>query len=122
MNNLHASDPLLAIPLEWVVRRFLGSSLFDSEQVTLRMPVDILERDGMYAVVADLPGLKKGDIHMRIGGKQVQIEVSGGQDKSAATNGDKVLRNECNHAAISRTFSLADDIDDTRLKASSVAR
>ena len=120
MNTLRLSDPLFATPLESVVRRFLSSSLFDSELVTLRMPVDILERDGTYAFMADLPGLKKDDINVRIEGNQVQIEVSESQDKPASGNGDKVLRNERNHGAISRTFSLADDIDETQVKASYV--
>ncbi|RFO96041.1 heat-shock protein Hsp20 [Rhodoferax lacus] len=120
MNGLRVSDPLFVTPLESVVRRFLSSSLFDSELVTLRMPVDILERDGMYAVKADLPGLKKDDINVRIEGNQVQIEVRESPDTAAPTNGDKVLRQERNHAAISRTFSMADDIDDTQVKASYV--
>ena len=37
MNNLRVSDPLFATPLESVVRRFLSSSLLDSELVTLRI-------------------------------------------------------------------------------------
>ena len=119
MNALRLSDPLFATPLESVVRRFLSSSLFDSELVTLRMPVDILERDGIYAFKADLPGLKKDDINVRIEGNQVQIEVSDPQEKPAG-NGDKVLRCERNHGAISRTFSLADDIDEAQVKASYV--
>ncbi len=120
MNTLRLSDPLFATPLESVVRRFLSSSLLDSELVTLRMPVDILEIDGMYAVKADLPGLKKDDINVRIEGNQVQIEVADNAEKPGTTNGHKVLRNERNHGAISRTFSLADDIDDTQVKASYV--
>lgn len=120
MNTLRLSDPLFATPLESVVRRFLSSSLLDSELVTLRMPVDILERDGMYSVQADLPGLKKDDINVRIEGNQVQIEVSDKQEKSDTGNGFKLLRNERNHASISRTFSLAEDIDDTQVKASYV--
>ena len=120
MNNIRLSDPLFPTPLESVVRRFLSSSLFDSELVTLRMPVDIVERDGLYAFKADLPGLKRDDINVRIEGNQVQIEVSDDQEKPAASNGDKVLRNERNRGAISRNFSMADDIDDTQVKASYV--
>ena len=91
MNTLRISDPLFADPLESVVRRFLSSSLFDSELVTLRMPVDIAERDGVYDVLADLPGLRKDDISVRIEG---------------------------NHCNISRTLRLDEDIDDAKVKAS----
>ncbi len=120
MNTLRTADPLFATPLESVVRRFLSSSLYDSELITLRMPVDILERDGMYAFKADLPGLKKDAINVRIEGNQVQIEVSDSDEKPGASNGDKLLRNERNHSAICRTFSLNDDIDETQVKASYV--
>lgn len=120
MNNLRPSDPLFATPLESVVRRFLSSSLYDSELITLRMPVDIQERDGIYAFQADLPGLKKDDISVRIDGNQVQIEVHDNPDTPAPVAGEKVLRTERNHGAISRTFSMADDIDDTQVKASYV--
>lgn len=130
MNNLRASDPLFATPLESVVRRFLSSSLYDSELVTLRMPVDIQERDGIYAFQADLPGLKKEDINVRIDGNQVQIEVRDKQGQGASTTAagtgtgtavtQKVLRTERNHGAICRTFSMADDIDDSQVKASYV--
>ena len=123
MNTLRISDPLFADPLESVVRRFLSSSLFDSELVTLRMPVDIAERDGLYEVRADLPGLKKDDISVRIEGNQLQIDVHESTPAAPTTTvpaagSEKLLRHERNHGNISRTFRLDDDIDDARVKAS----
>ena len=120
MTHLRVSDALFADPMESVVRKFLSSSLFDSELVTLRMPVEIAECNGNYQFLADLPGLKKDAISVRIDGNRVQIDVNEDPTARPAETGRRVLRDERNRGAISRSFNMAEDIDDTQVKASYV--
>ena len=49
---------------------------------------------------------------MRIDGNVVQIDAEARSDKETKGNGDKVIRSERYQGTISRTFSLASDIDE----------
>ena len=74
-------------------------------------------RDSAYTVKADIPGVKKEDIKVRIDGNVVQIDAEVKHEKETKGNGDKVLRSERYYGNMSRTFSLAQDVDDTRAEA-----
>ncbi|HMA06545.1 MAG TPA: Hsp20/alpha crystallin family protein, partial [Ramlibacter sp.] len=57
------------------------------------------------------------DINVRIDGNVVQIEAEVKREKETKGNGDKVLRSERYYGNVSRTFSLADDVDDSKAEA-----
>ncbi|MDI1339389.1 Hsp20/alpha crystallin family protein [Polaromonas sp.] len=61
-------------------------------------------------VKADIPGL-----HMV--GNVVRIDAGVKREKETRGNGDKVLRSERYWGNISRTFSLAQDVDDDKVQA-----
>ncbi|MEI6804285.1 MAG: Hsp20/alpha crystallin family protein [Burkholderiales bacterium] len=117
MNNLRLSDPLFNDPFESVMRRFLTPSGFEAELPMLRMAVDVAERNGIYEVKADLPGVKKDDISVRIDGNVVQIDAQVNREKETKSKTDKILRSERYQGTISRTFSMAEDIDDAKVSA-----
>ncbi len=54
---------------------------------------------------------------MRIDGNVVQIDAEVKREKETKGNGDKVLRSERYWGNISRTFSLAQDVDDGKVQA-----
>jgi len=81
------------------------------------MRIDVSEKDNAYQVKADIPGVKKEDINVRIDGNVVQIDAEVKREKETKGNGDKVLRSERYYGNISRTFSLADDVDDGKSEA-----
>ncbi|WP_338052439.1 Hsp20/alpha crystallin family protein [Rhodoferax sediminis] len=81
------------------------------------MRLDLSEKDNTYVVKADLPGVKKEDINVRIDGNVVQIDAEVKQEKETKGNGNKVLRSERYYGNVSRTFSLAQDVDDTKAQA-----
>ena len=103
--------------LESALRRFFSPSMLESESPALRMPVDVAERDGIYEIKADLPGIKKESINVRIDGNVVQIDAQGTQDKESAPPKQRMLRRERYLGNITRTFSMAEDIDDTKVQA-----
>ena len=81
------------------------------------MRIDVNENDKAYTVKADIPGVKKEDINVRVDGNVVSIEAEARSEKETKGNGDKVLRSERYYGTIARTFSLGQDIAAARVQA-----
>ncbi|WP_427914947.1 Hsp20/alpha crystallin family protein [Ramlibacter sp. MMS24-I3-19] len=117
MNNLRLLDPNFGDGFENAVRRFFSPTLFESEVPQLKMRIDVSENDKAYTVKADIPGVKKDDISVRVEGNMVSIEAEARDEKESKGNGDKVLRTERHYGSISRSFSLAQDVDAAKVQA-----
>lgn len=117
MSNLRLLDPLFNDGFDTALRRFFSPTVFGTEAPPLTMRLDVVEKDNAYSVKADIPGVNKDDIHVRIDGNVVQIDAEVKQEKETKDNGDKLLRSERYYGNISRTFSLAQDVDDTTAQA-----
>ncbi|MBT9505098.1 Hsp20/alpha crystallin family protein [Rhodoferax sp.] len=122
MSNLRLFEPRLFEPalsdsFESMFRRFMAPMRMDLEGPVMDMRVDVTEVDGLYKVRADLPGVKKDDINVRIDGNIVQIDAEVKEEKETKDRGGKVLRSERYHGAISRAFSVAQDVDDAKVSA-----
>ncbi len=78
--------------------------------------MDVKEQGDNYLVHAELPGVKKDDIHVVIDGNQVSISAETKQEKEVK-DGDRVLRSERYFGKISRSFQLAQDLDDSTASA-----
>ncbi|MFV5214692.1 Hsp20/alpha crystallin family protein [Azonexus caeni] len=79
--------------------------------------MDVREQGDAYLVHAELPGVKKEDIHVVVDGNQVSISAEVRQEKEVK-EGERTLRSERYFGKVSRSFQLQQDLDDTR----SVAR
>ena len=75
--------------------------------------VDVQESDKAYLVHAELPGVKKEDIHVDIDGAVVSISAERKQEKEVK-DGDRVLRTERYFGKVSRSFQLALEIDESQ--------
>lgn len=117
MSNLRVLDPTFTDSFESAMRRFFSPSVLETETPALKMRIDVSEKDDAYQVKADIPGVKKEDINVRIDGNVVQIDAEINREKETKGNGDKVLRSERYWGNISRTFSLAQDVDDSKVQA-----
>ncbi|MGZ5787763.1 MAG: Hsp20/alpha crystallin family protein [Ramlibacter sp.] len=117
MSNLRLFDPTFTDNFDTALRRFFAPTAFESEVPELKMRIDVTEKDNAYEVKADIPGVKKEDINVRIDGNVVQIDAQVKREKETKGNGDKVLRSERYYGNVSRTFSLADDVDDSKAEA-----
>jgi HSP20 family protein len=117
MSNLRLLDPAFGDSFETALRRFFSPTAFESEAPQLKMRIDVTENDQGYKVKADIPGVKKEDIDIRIDGNVVQIDAKTQSEKETRGDGDKVLRSERYYGTISRTFSLAQDIDQGKVQA-----
>lgn len=117
MSNLRLLDPAFSDNFESTLRRFFSPALFESEAPQLKMRIDVAEKDKSFLVTADIPGVKKEDINVRIDGNVVQIDAEVKQEKETKGNGDKILRSERYYGNISRTFSLGQDVDEGKVQA-----
>jgi HSP20 family protein len=117
MSNLRVTDPTFGDSMESAFRRFLAPVSFEADMPELQMKLDVSEKENVYEIKADLPGVKKEDISIRIDGNVVQIDAEIKRDKETRGNGHKVLRSERYRGSISRSFSLAQDVDEAKSQA-----
>lgn len=81
---------------------------------TIRM--DITEQAKAFLIHAELPGVKKEDIHVEIEGNHLSISAEIKQHKEVK-EGERVLRKERYFGHVSRSVQLSQDIDDTQASA-----
>lgn len=81
-----------------------------------QVKVDVKEDDKSYTVHADLPGVKKEDIHVNIEGNTVSISAEVKRE-TEQREGEKLLRSERYYGKVYRSFTLGHDIDEAAAKA-----
>lgn len=114
MANIRLFDSTVNDPFESMFRRFMAPMRMDRKLDELDIRVDVVEKDGVFKVRADLPGVKKEDINVRIDGNLVQIDAETKGEKEFKGEGGKVLRSERYYGSVSRAFTLTQDVDDTK--------
>lgn len=117
MNDLRTNDLLALDPIDEIFRGFarpwaLGQAAARAPQIKL----DVNEADANYVVKAEVPGVRKEDIDVRIEGNQVTISAEVKKDKEEKKDG-RILRSERHYGYASRTFSLASDVDEAKSSA-----
>ncbi|MHB1187850.1 Hsp20/alpha crystallin family protein [Thiobacillus sp.] len=85
-------------------------------QPQMQIKMDVKEDDNAYTVHADIPGVKKEDIHVSIDGNQVSISAETKIEKEEK-KGEKVLRSERYVGKVARSFTLAHEIDEAKSQA-----
>lgn len=94
---------------------FMRPVRFEGQQ-EVQIKLDVSEDDKSYSVHAEIPGVKKEDIHVTVDGSQVAISAEVKNEKDVKEGG-KVLRSERYYGKVSRTFSLGHDVDDANAQA-----
>lgn len=110
-------EPVLSDPFDAMLRRFMSPMRRSLESAPLDIRLDVMEVDGHYKVQADIPGVKKDDINVRIDGNIVHIDAQVKKERETKENGGKVLCRERWEGAVSRTFALAQDVDESKVTA-----
>jgi HSP20 family protein len=85
-------------------------------EIEPQMKVDVSEAEGMYLVKADIPGVNKNDIHISVDGNLVSISAEVKKEKEEKKD-EQVIRNERYCGQVSRSFTLASDIDSDKVEA-----
>ena len=81
-----------------------------------RAKVDVAEKNGAYVVTAELPGVKKEDIHVSIDGAQVTLEAEVRREKEASKD-ERVLHTERVYGKVMRSFTLPQEVDEAKAQA-----
>lgn len=97
-------------------RGFLMRPLRFEGQPEIQIKMDVREDDKNYTVQAEIPGVKKEDIHVTIEGSMVSISAEVKTRKEEKKD-DKVLRSERYFGKVSRSFTLAQDVDEANAQA-----
>jgi HSP20 family protein len=85
-------------------------------QPRMQIKMDVKEDDNAYTVHADIPGVKKEDIQVDIDGNRVSISAETKMEKEEK-KGEKVLRSERYVGKVTRSFTLAHDVDESKSEA-----
>jgi HSP20 family protein len=78
--------------------------------------MDVSEDDKAYHVKAEVPGVKKEDIHVAVEDNQVSITAEVKHEKEEK-KGESVLRSERYYGMQSRSFTLMHDVDQGKAEA-----
>ena len=81
-----------------------------------QIKVDVKESDRTYTVQAEVPGVSKDEIHVSLDGNVVTLRAEIKQEDSQGSD-EKLLRSERYYGAVSRSFQLPVEIDQTQAKA-----
>ncbi|MES2295578.1 MAG: Hsp20 family protein [Pseudomonadota bacterium] len=82
-------------------------------EMDTRIKIDVTETDQAYAVKAEIPGVKKEDIHVDIDRTQVTIRAESKRE-TEEKKGEIVVRSERYWGEQSRSFSLQHAVDEER--------
>lgn len=77
----------------------------------VQIKMDVKEDDQAYTVHAEIPGVKKEDIHVTIDGSQVSLSAEVKRE-TENKDGEKLLRSERYYGKAYRSFTLGSDVDE----------
>ena len=105
--SFFASEPFV---FDDAFRTFMRPFRWEGAPDTPQIEMDVSEVDNAYMVKADIPGVRKEDIHVEIDGPQVMITAELKKDVEETKEG-RLLRSERSYGFASRSFSLGYEID-----------
>jgi len=117
MANISRWDPFRLEPFDDPFDNFFKGFMvkpfgMDVERQAPQVKVDVREDDKTYTVRADIPGVKKEDIHVTIDGNRISLSAEVRQEKEEK-KGETVLRSERYYGKVSRAFTLDQEVDES---------
>lgn len=110
MTRVQVYDPFTGSGIDELFRGFFAPVRRDA-QAAVPVRIDVTENDKGYVVHAEIPGVRKDDIHVTVEGNQVTIgaEVKRETEKK---DGERVLRTERYVGSAYRSFTLPSELDE----------
>ena len=116
MTELRTFDPFAIEPFDDTMRALMRPWKLDLAEAAPRIKIDLTEQDGSFAIKAEIPGVRKEDIDVRVDGNLVTISAEVKSEKEEK-EGTRVLRRERQQGFASRSFSLACPVDEAQVEA-----
>lgn len=98
------------------MRTALRPSLREWQEVEPEIRMDVSEVGSEYLVRAEIPGVKKDDIHVTIDGNMVTISAEIKHEKEAKDGGRMLLSERC-YGKTMRSFRLDEDVVEDKAQA-----
>lgn len=124
MNTLTRFDPftdLTRLEPMWDVNDILSRFMLRPQfragmEMEPEIRMDVKEAGNSYLLTAEIPGVKKEDIHVSVEGNRVSISAELKHEKESG-EGERWIRSERVFGMASRTFTLPEDIDQGKVTA-----
>ena len=109
MSNIVRRDPF-DVAFRDFFRNMLRPLPYDLETAAPEIRLDLKENEKAYTVHAEIPGVKKEDIEVSVDGNVLSIRAEVKREKE--DKGETMLRSERYYGAMTRSFTLATDVDE----------
>jgi len=117
MANITRFDPFGTHLSDLMEGLFVRPVRFDPDPSTeLKMKIDVAQDDKAYTVTADMPGVRKEDIHVEVDGNMVTISAEVKKETEEKKD-QRVIRSERYYGKLARSFTLDHEIDDAKVDA-----
>jgi HSP20 family protein len=116
MNELRVRDPFAPEAFDDFFRGFMRPWRAEFSDRAPQIKVDIHEDDGGYTVKAEIPGVRKEDIDVRVDGKMLTVSAEVKKDTEEKKDG-RVIRSERQFGFASRSLMLGSDVESGRAEA-----
>jgi HSP20 family protein len=116
MNELRINDLFDLDPFEPGMRSFLRAFVPPAKDMAPQIRIDVHEEPNSYAIKAEIPGVRKEDIDVRVQGNQVTISAEIKKEQEEKKD-SRLLRSERQYGFASRSFTLANEVDDGKADA-----
>jgi HSP20 family protein len=90
--------------------RPMGLPVGEGTAAVLAIRLDVQESEKAFQVLADIPGVSKEDTKVTVDGGVVTIAAQS-RRQAERKEGERVVYRECTQGAVSRSFSLAQEVD-----------
>jgi HSP20 family protein len=116
MNELRVTDPFAIEPMDEMFRQMLRPWRMEGAERAPQIMLDVHENDASYTVKAEVPGVSKDDIDVRIEGNRVTLSAEVKKETEEKKHG-RVLRSERRYGYASRSFTLGCEVDEAKAEA-----
>jgi HSP20 family protein len=117
MSNLTRYDPFNELVDDLFKGFFVRPMGYEPREAAApRIKVDVAESNGAYQVTAEVPGVKKEDIKVSVDGAQVTLEAEVKREREARED-ERVLHVERFYGKATRSFSLPQELDESKVEA-----
>jgi len=114
-NKITRFDPLWDMD-DMLDRMMMRPAWREMEAAEPQIKIDVSEADGAYTVKAEIPGVKKEDIHVTVDGNMICISAEVKQEKEVK-EGEKMVRCERSYGKAMRSFRLDQDVNQDQVQA-----
>ena len=116
MNDLRVNDLFAIDPMDDMFRGFMRPWRAEMTQRAPQIKLDVNENEGNFLIKAEMPGVRKEDIDLRIDGNQVTISAEMKKESDEKKEG-RLIRSERQYGYASRSFTLSCAVDESKADA-----